>query len=231
MFLAAWLFVTRAQSVHVSALVLAGDHVYFAAGGTPLFTQKQFRDTAEATRVGLAKWSRTEHGRRLIAYLDPREYAINVTEDAGENAPGRAPPPGIATLIAAHDHVKLKSYELILNPTFFRLPKGMEPMPYQPATAADMMAVAWAGEMLHIYFYAQGISLPHHPRIDFQDEWRAIASELGMPMVVHDDDGEATDAMMPHPEPRRRFAQDDEVAGRRPMRAPIKPPRIAGAMP
>jgi len=57
----------------------------------------------------------------------------------------------------------------------------------EPANASDMMAVAWAGEMLHIYFYAQGISLPHHPRADFQDQWHAVADELGMVLVTHDD--------------------------------------------
>ena len=45
-------------------------------------------------------------------------------------------------------------------------------------------------EMLHIYFYSQGISLPHHERSDFQDEWRAVAAELGMPGVTHNDDDE-----------------------------------------
>jgi hypothetical protein len=49
------------------------------------------------------------------------------------------------------------------------------------------MAIAWAGEMLHIYFYARGISLPHHERPDFQEQWVAIASELGMATVRHDD--------------------------------------------
>jgi hypothetical protein len=50
------------------------------------------------------------------------------------------------------------------------------------------MATAWAAEMLHIYFYSKGISLPHHTRSDFQDEWRAMARELGFPDMRHDDE-------------------------------------------
>jgi hypothetical protein len=64
----------------------------------------------------------------------------------------------------------------------------MEPDPKGPASAAQMMAVAWAAEMLHVSFYAQGISLPPHSRPDFQDAWRRAASELGFPTMVHDDE-------------------------------------------
>src|SRR4029077_19649211 len=64
------------------------------------------------------------------------------------------------------------------------------PLPGQPANTADAMSIAWAGEMLHIYFYAHGISLPHHTRADFQEEWRAVAAERGMATVPHDDDDE-----------------------------------------
>jgi len=60
----------------------------------------------------------------------------------------------------------------------------------QPATAADQMAAAWAGEMLHIYFYSTGISLPHHQRADFQQEWHLMAAELGLPNMPHADDDE-----------------------------------------
>ena len=28
----------------------------------------------------------------------------------------------------------------------------------------------------------------HHPRADFQDEWREVADELGMALMQHDDD-------------------------------------------
>lgn len=167
--------------------MLAGERVRFNADGAPQFSKAQVLRTAEATRLGLAKWARTAHGRKLIAYFDAREYEIRVAEDSHERAAGRAPQPGIATLVAAYDHVKAKSYDLILNPAFFRLPAGMEGLPNEPSTSADLMAVAWAGEMLHIYFYALGISLPHHRRADFQEEWRAIAMELGLPRVTHDD--------------------------------------------
>jgi hypothetical protein len=50
------------------------------------------------------------------------------------------------------------------------------------------MAAAWAGEMLHIDFYSQGISLPHHERADFQEQWRLVAGELGFPMLPHEED-------------------------------------------
>ena len=66
----------------------------------------------------------------------------------------------------------------------------MVPLPNQPATPADMMAAAWAGEMLHVDFYARGISLPHHSRDDFQTEWEAVAVELGFPALRHNDEDE-----------------------------------------
>jgi hypothetical protein len=39
--------------------------------------------------------------------------------------------------------------------------------------------------MLHVDFYSRGISLPHHQRADFQDEWRVVARELGYPEMKH----------------------------------------------
>ena len=74
------------------------------------------------------------------------DYAITVYEDASEGGAGRAPEPGIATLTSTGESSRVKRYVLILNPTFV-LPKGMNPLPYQPATPADMMAAAWAGEI------------------------------------------------------------------------------------
>ena len=172
----------------VCAIVLAGDRVCFDGDFRPQFTANQIMNSAEATRTGLAKWAATEQGRKLIEYFSAREFKIRVIEDTDEGGAGRAPQPGLATLVAAYDHSRTKYYELILNPAFFKLPEGMDPLPNQPATPADMMAVAWAGEMLHIYFYAQGISLPHHQRSDFQEQWQTVAAELGMPAVRHDDD-------------------------------------------
>jgi hypothetical protein len=174
--------------------LLAGEPVRFHGGSTPQFTDNQIRNSAEATRAGLEMWASTEQGRKLIAYFSSREFRITIIEDSSETGAGRAPQPGLATLVAASDHSRTKSYDLILNPTFFKLPNGMEPLPNQPATAADVMAIAWAGEMLHIYFYAHGISLPHHPRSDFQEQWHTIAAELGMPAVRHDDDDEVPHA-------------------------------------
>ena len=176
--------------VLVCAIVLAGERVRFDSGFNPQFTDNQIRNSVDATRAGLAKWAGTEHGRKLIEYSSGREFEIRIVEDTDERGIGRAPQPGLATLVAANDHARPKAYEVILNPAFFKLPAGMEPLPNQPSTPADMMAVAWAGEMLHIYFYSQGISLPHHPRPDFQEQWHAVAAELGMPAVRHDDDDE-----------------------------------------
>lgn len=174
----------------VLAFLLAGERVRFDAELRPQFTENQISNSAEATRAGLARWAATGQGRRLIAYFNNKEYKIIITEDSSENGIGRAPQPGIATLIAASDHSKVKAYELILNPRFFSVPRGMAPLPNQPATPSDMMALAWAGEMLHIYLYSEGISLPHHQRSDFQEEWSVMASELGMPAMKHDDDDE-----------------------------------------
>jgi len=135
-----------------------------------------------ATRDGFARWAATEHGRAIIARFDGQ---IVVTEDANEGGAGRAPEPGIATLSS----IGTRTYSLILNPNFV-LPEGMVPLPNQPATPADMMAAAWAGEMLHVDFYARGISLPHHQRDDFQSEWQAVAAELGFPALRHNDEDE-----------------------------------------
>ncbi len=135
-----------------------------------------------ATRDGFARWAATEHGRAIISHLDGQ---IVVAEDANEGGAGRAPEPGIATLSSIGTRV----YSVILNPNF-ALPPGMVPLPNQPATPADMMAAAWAGEMLHVAFYTRGISLPHHQRDDFQSEWQAVAAELGFPALRHNDDDE-----------------------------------------
>jgi hypothetical protein len=170
--------------------LLAGERVRFDPQMRPQFTENQMLNSTAATREGLVRFAATEHGKMWIARFSASEYEVTVSEDTDEDGIGRAPQPGIATLVSAGDHSKLKMYELILNPTWFRIPDGMEPLPNQPVTPADMMAIAWAGEMLHIYFYSQGISLPHHPRPDFQREWRAIAAELGMPNLTHDDGDE-----------------------------------------
>ncbi len=167
--------------------LLASEAVAFDSNLMPHFSANQIANSAEATRMGLVKWATTEHGRKLIGYFTSGEYRITVSEEALEDGFGSAPQPGLAMLVAANDPAAVKAYELVLNPRLFSVPKGMVPLPNQPATAADVMAVAWAAEMLHIYFYSRGISLPHHQRDDFQDEWRVMAAELGFPSMTHDD--------------------------------------------
>lgn len=167
--------------------ILAGEPLRFDAAMTPRFTDKQRSATADATRAGLVRWSATDEGRDILRSLGDDDVVLEVIEDESEEGIGRAPQPGLATLSAARDHTRRKSYEVILNPLFFKLPRDMKPLPNEPSTPADIMAAAWAGEMLHVWFYAQGISLPHHPRADFQRRWRAIAQQIGMPLVDHDD--------------------------------------------
>jgi len=177
-------------TVITSAFVLAGEHVGFDAGLRPLFSDRQVRQTTPEVRAGLARWAATPNGRRLIARFNGREYAIVIAEDVYEEGPGRAPQPALATLVASSDHRALKTYTVIINPAF-RLAQGRNIFPTgQPRTQTDMMAAAFAGEMLHVDFYSRGISLPHHQRSDFQDEWRAVARELGYPDMKHEDDDE-----------------------------------------
>jgi hypothetical protein len=173
-----------------TAFVLAGEHIKFDV--SPQFTDKQIRATSSETRSGFARWAATSNGRRLLARFDPREYEIDIVEDDGEEGAGRAPQPALATLVASGDHEAVKRYTVILNPAL-RVPKERIVFPSsQPATQTDMMAAALAGEMLHVDFYSRGISLPHHQRSDFQQEWRAIARELGYPDMKHEDDDERT---------------------------------------
>ena len=172
-----------------AAILLAGEPVRFDPA--PQFTLRQLRHTAEATRVGLARWAATEHGRRIVEMLAAKEYDVVVREDDGERSAGAAPQPGLATLVDAADHSKVKAYVVVLNPTFFSEMKAMKPFPTEASTAVDLMSAAWAAEMLHVSFYAQGISLPHHSRPDFQKAWRAVAAELGFPTMRHDDEDEA----------------------------------------
>jgi hypothetical protein len=183
-------FVAQAEEHRCGVFMLAGECVTFDSNGQPRFTPGQLLNSAPATRAGFVRWAATAHGRHIIDSFNAAEYEVRITEDSDEDGLGRAPQPGIATLIAAGDHTQQKSYELVLNPAFFRIPEGMTPLPNQPVTPSDMMAAAWAGEMLHIWFYSQGISLPHHQRPDFQREWRGVAAELGMPTLTHDDEDE-----------------------------------------
>jgi hypothetical protein len=173
-----------------AAFVLAGEHVFVNAGLQPQFTEKQVREVPAELRAGIARWAATPSGRRLMARFKAKEYTIVIAEDVYEEGPGRAPQPALATLVASGDHRARKSYTVIINPAF-RLAQGRNIFPTaQPRTQTDMMAAAFAGEMLHVDFYSRGISLPHHGRADFQEEWRAVARELGYPDMKHEDDDE-----------------------------------------
>ena len=169
------------------AILLAGEPVHFDRDLSPQFTLAQLRGTADLTRAGLMKWAATDEGRQLIMRLKDASVEILVIEDAGEPGTGRAPQPGIATLLAAYDRTKIKRYELILNP-YLAAEYGRYTSRAlgEPVTPVDVMAAAWAGEMLHIDFYAQGIPLPHHYRPEFQERWQRVASELGFPIMRHD---------------------------------------------
>src|SRR5260221_2662727 len=167
------------------AFVLANEPIVFD-GMQPRFSEHQLRDSAPAIRAGLARWAATESGRRIIERINTREFRVTVVERNDEDGLGRAPEPSIGMLVDAADHAKVKSYELILNPEVGTI-HGFQPVAGTPFSPADMMAIAWAAEMLHIEFYSEGISLPHHNRADFQEKWRAVAAELGFPSLRHDD--------------------------------------------
>ncbi|HET7707530.1 MAG TPA: hypothetical protein VFM36_15695 [Thermoanaerobaculia bacterium] len=182
----------------LKGLILVGEPVVFV-GGAPQFSREQLRRVSAATRDGLAKWAQTDHGRHLIARFNHHDYQIFVVEDGDERALGRAPQPAIGTMVASGDRSKLKIYRLVLNPAVAedsapsaspRETKGGGRVDIfgEPQTAADRMAAAWAGEMLHIDFYSQGIVLPHHGRADFQRAWRDVATQLGFPGLEHDDE-------------------------------------------
>ena len=161
--------------------------------------EKQVREIPLELRAGFARWAGTPNGRRLIARFHAKEYEIVIAENVYEEGPGRAPQPALATLVASGDHRALKSYTVIINPAF-RLAQGRNIFPSaQPKTQTDMMAAAFAGEMLHVDFYSRGISLPHHERPDFQEEWREIARELGFPNLPHTAEDEEQPPMYARP--------------------------------
>ena len=172
-------------------IILAGEPIRRDDYGIIRFSERQVRNTSEATRAGFVRWVETFRGYELFRYFNTAEYRVIVTEDLNEPGIGRAPEPGILTFLAAADHAKQKEYTLILNPTPWQIPAGWKAMPHEPSSTADFMAAAWAGEMLHIYLYSQGVMLPHHQRDDFQTSWGQIAGELGFPMMTH---GESDDA-------------------------------------
>src|ERR1051326_6991056 len=147
---------------------------------------------ASAPRGGPARWAATAQGREIIDYFATPEHEVIVLEDDADRGAGHAPQTGLATLAAAGDHAKVKTYVVVLNPGCYGDTRRMKALPTEAGTTAELMSAAWAAEMLHVWFYAQGISLPHHPRADFQEKWREIAAELGFPAMTHDDQNEVT---------------------------------------
>jgi hypothetical protein len=170
----------------LAGLFLLNEPLVFE-GTTPQFTREQTRRTTPATRDGLRRWAATSQGRRLLSRFSQPDYRIVIVEDGAESGMGRAPQPAMGTMLSAGDRKRLKVYQLILNPAFADMPDVGTRIFREPGSAAEMMSVAWAGEMLHIYFYSQGIVLPHHERADFQKEWQAVAEQLGFPNLPHDD--------------------------------------------
>src|SRR5216684_4744827 len=128
------------------AFVLAGEPLAFDAALRPRFSEGQLRLSAPSTRAGLARWAATPNGQRTLAHFNTDEFCVTVIEDSQESGAGRAPQPGLATLVAAAKHRTLKHYDLILNPGY-GANSGFDAVPGEPSTPSDMMAVAWAAEM------------------------------------------------------------------------------------
>lgn len=180
------LAVGRSAQPPAGGVVLAGDRVAFDGELRPRFTANQVTSTSAATRSGLERWARTAEGRSILRRFQESDRTVVVTEDVDEATPGRAPQPGLQTLLAARNPKVPKRYDLILNPTIASQYNNASSIDLGlPRTATDVMALAWAGEMLHIDFYANGVPLPHHERSDFQDRWLTVAAQLGLPNATH----------------------------------------------
>lgn len=174
-----------ASSLHAGTIFLAGEPLQFDRDLHVQFTARQLHHTADATRDGLVRFLSTPHGQQFIRYFLDDDCDVVVTEDQTASDAGSAPQPGIATL-TANPHASRRMYEVVLNPTPFETPKGMKSeLPQLPSTTSDLMLATWAAELLHVWFYAHGISLPHHERADFQQEWTTIAAEIGFPTLEH----------------------------------------------
>jgi hypothetical protein len=167
--------------------ILAGEPIRFDTELRPTFTAKQIEGSTASVRDGFVKWAATPEGKAIIAKFRGGDREVVITESADEPSIGSAPQPGFLTMLAANDRAKLKTYQLIVNPDLasqYNGPASTIDLGL-PRTAADVMALAWAGEMLHIDFYAEGIPLPHHDRVAFQDRWLNVAASLGFPRVPH----------------------------------------------
>lgn len=189
------------------AIYLASESIRFDEATRPVFSKHQIASCAESTRAGLEKWAATAEGRAILARLRKDEYEVTIVEDATEPGIGRAPHPNAATLIASE--TQLKRYTLVLNPALaaqYDNPAAIDLG--LPRTPADVMAAAWAAEMLHIEFYSRAIPLPHHGREDFQERWRTVALQLGFPRLEHgtehDEHDRARDPVVTIGEPERK---------------------------
>ena len=177
-----------AFGAQAQGFILGGELLRFDAKFRPQFTERQLAATAEATRAGLVRWAATEQGKLIIGRFENGDREVTVVESATEKGAGRAPQPGFMTMLAASDRKTLKRYELIVNPAVARQYDNANSLAWGlPRNAADVMAAAWAAEMLHIDFYSRGIPLPHHERSDFQERWRLVAAELGLTSLEHGD--------------------------------------------
>jgi len=186
-------------------LILAGEAIRFDAQSRPQFTPKQIEASAASTRAGLERWAATAEGKAILARFQSEEREVVIVESADEPSIGRAPAPGFLTLLATTDPKKRKSYDLILNPTLAaQYDYGSEMNLGLPRTPADVMALAWAGEMLHIDFYASGIALPHHERGDFQGRWQRVIDSLGLPRAQHATDSLDAPAIAPRDRDQRQ---------------------------
>ena len=174
----------------LAAFLLAGETIRFDADLRPQFSERQQTASAASTRAGFARWAATAEGQLIIARFRGTDRDVVVLESIDESGIGRAPQPALGTLLAAGDASKSKRYELIVNPALAAQYGAPSIDLGLPRTPADVMAAAWAAEMLHIDFYARGIPLPHHERADFQERWLAVAEQLGLPNTEHGDEGE-----------------------------------------
>lgn len=105
-----------ATSAFAQGFILAGERLRFDAQLHPQFTPGQVARTAAVTRDGLVRWAGTEQGKAIIGRFEGGDREVTIVESEEEKGVGRAPQPGIATMVAVNDRSKLKRYELIVNP-------------------------------------------------------------------------------------------------------------------
>src|SRR5688572_3262035 len=91
-------------------ILLGGERIRIGADSTIEFTASQIRRSEASTRAGLMRWAATAHGRRLLSAFAKNQDKIVVIEDREEEGAGRAPQPGMATLLAAADPAQMKVY-------------------------------------------------------------------------------------------------------------------------